>query len=276
MRKYSIFSCLVIFFALLFLIWPEFIFSQEITPTPEPGKLGGRCKVVSKEEINSITESVPKFNSPDDKEPGKWGCLFDYFGFQFGCLSDLFNSAKSSVNEFLDTEQLLENLGELVACDPGLEPKIDIKKLDDIKSPDCICVDPNTVGLTKISDYFCNKYIKGSVQEKNKSNEFLRCSGCFSDGGYYSGIGCIYFGNWKDFFEKNVFGTLIGLAGFIALVCIIYSAFQLQFSQGNAEKIKKSQELLTSCIMGLMLIIFSVFILRVIGVDLLKIPGFGK
>ena len=38
--------------------------------------------------------------------------------------------------------------------------------------------------------------------------------------------------------------------------------------------LKKAQELITSCIMGLMLIIFSIFILRLIGVDILKIPGF--
>jgi len=68
----------------------------------------------------------------------------------------------------------------------------------------------------------------------------------------------------------------IGLAGLIALLCIIYAAFMIQISSGNPERIKKAQELLTSCIMGLMLIIFSVFILRLIGVDILKIPGFTK
>ena len=49
----------------------------------------------------------------------------------------------------------------------------------------------------------------------------------------------------------------------------------MQTSQGNPEKLKKAQEMLTSCIMGLMLIIFSVLILRLIGVDILKIPGFN-
>ena len=41
------------------------------------------------------------------------------------------------------------------------------------------------------------------------------------------------------------------------------------------EKIKKAQDLLTSCIMGLMLIIFAVFILRLVGVNILRIPGFS-
>ena len=58
-------------------------------------------------------------------------------------------------------------------------------------------------------------------------------------------------------------------------MCIIYSAYLIQFSRGNPERIKKAREYLTSCIMGLLLIIFSIFILRLIGVDILRIPGFG-
>jgi len=87
-------------------------------------------------------------------------------------------------------------------------------------------------------------------------------------------MGCVYT-DTKDFIEKTVFGLGIGLAGGFALLCIIYAAFMMQSSQGNPEKLKKAQELITSCIMGLMLIIFSVFILRLIGVSILKIPGFG-
>ena len=79
----------------------------------------------------------------------------------------------------------------------------------------------------------------------------------------------------KRFIEETIFGLGIGLAGMVSLLCIIYAAFTMQSSQGNPEKIKKAQELLTSCIMGLILIIFSVFILRLIGVSILRIPGFS-
>jgi hypothetical protein len=68
----------------------------------------------------------------------------------------------------------------------------------------------------------------------------------------------------------------LSIAAFIAIGCIIYAAVQIQLSQGDAEKLKKARETLTSCILGFMLIIFSVFILRVIGVDILQIPGFSK
>jgi hypothetical protein len=99
------------------------------------------------------------------------------------------------------------------------------------------------------------------------------CKTCVNSGGIWSGLGCVK-GDLRSFISETIFGWGIGLAGGFALLCIIYAAFMMQSSQGNPEKLKKAQELITSCIMGLMLIIFSVFILRLIGVNILKIPGF--
>jgi hypothetical protein len=93
-------------------------------------------------------------------------------------------------------------------------------------------------------------------------------------GGVWTGIGCVQT-SLSGFIQETVFGLGIGLAGITALGCIIYSAILYQTSAGNSEKLQSAQELLRSCIFGLLLIIFSVFILRVIGVDLLRIPGFN-
>ncbi len=105
--------------------------------------------------------------------------------------------------------------------------------------------------------------------------EINQCfNNCMKDGGgVWTALGC-FSSDFSTLIKEKVFGFGIGLAGTIAFLCIIYAAFQIQTSSGNAEKIKKAQELLTSCIMGLILIIFSVFILRLIGVNILKIPGF--
>ncbi|OGM87253.1 hypothetical protein A2614_02440 [Candidatus Woesebacteria bacterium RIFOXYD1_FULL_40_21] len=65
----------------------------------------------------------------------------------------------------------------------------------------------------------------------------------------------------------------IGIGGGIAFLLIIVAGFQIMTSTGNPERLKGGQELLTSAIAGLIMIIFSVFILRIIGVDILKLPG---
>ncbi len=67
----------------------------------------------------------------------------------------------------------------------------------------------------------------------------------------------------------------IGLAGGIAFLLILWGGFQILTSAGNPEQLNAGRELVSSAIAGLLLIIFSVFILRLIGVNILGIPGFG-
>ena len=47
-------------------------------------------------------------------------------------------------------------------------------------------------------------------------------------------------------------------------------------SAGNPDKLRAGQELLTSAVSGLILLIFSVFILRTIGIDILGITRLGQ
>ncbi len=47
-------------------------------------------------------------------------------------------------------------------------------------------------------------------------------------------------------------------------------------SSGNPEKVQAAREQLTSAVVGLLFIIFSITILQVIGVDILHIPGLNK
>lgn len=75
-------------------------------------------------------------------------------------------------------------------------------------------------------------------------------------------------------FVKSLFGILLSLSGGIALVLIIFSGYQLMTSQGNPEKVQAAKETLTSAIVGLLFIIFSMVILQIIGVKILKMPWF--
>lgn len=153
-------------------------------------------------------------------------------------------------------------LGKSAVCYPNSTPST-----SDPNNPDCICVASESAGLTASID-LCNM-----ISNSTEKNSCLNCVQG-SNAGIWTGLGCVY-SDIGTFIEKTLLGWGIGLAGITALLCIIYSTFQMQTSQGNPEKIKKAQELLTSCIMGLMLIIFSIFILKLIGVNILKIPGFG-
>lgn len=123
----------------------------------------------------------------------------------------------------------------------------------------------------------CEEYYQvgrgASDEEKSRMKEQREsCVTCANKGHFSSALGCIPLnlsGLVTDYFLR--FG--IGIAGFVALICIMYSAIKLQTSRGDAEAIQKARENLTSCIIGLLLIIFSVVILRLIGIDILGLPG---
>lgn len=154
-----------------------------------------------------------------------------------------------------------EGVLQAMACSEG-EPS----DVNNICNTSCKCiVTEKNPGKSKLCiDYLANK------------REFNSCVKCFEeDKGFWTGIGCIYMEDWKSFIGTNIFGTLISLAGILSFGCIIFSAFNLTISQGNPEKIKSAQKMLTSCISGLLVIIFAAFILRLIGVDILRIYGFG-
>ena len=86
-------------------------------------------------------------------------------------------------------------------------------------------------------------------------------------------IGCIpIFGGTSQFLGFFLKWG-VGIGGGIAFILIIIASFMTMTSTGNPERLKAGQELLTSAIIGLIMIIFSVFILKVIGIDILNIPG---
>ncbi|MDP3941304.1 MAG: pilin [bacterium] len=73
---------------------------------------------------------------------------------------------------------------------------------------------------------------------------------------------------------SDVLGYLLSISGMIALLLIIRSGYQIMTSSGNPEAIQEARERLTSAIVGLLFIIFSLVILQVVGVDILHIPEF--
>jgi len=98
-------------------------------------------------------------------------------------------------------------------------------------------------------------------------------TGCPS-GEINTAIGCIPVEN-PDALIGFLLRWAIGVGGGIAFLLIIVAGFQIMTSSGSPDRLKAGQELLTSAITGIILLIFSVFILELIGVHILNIPGFG-
>jgi hypothetical protein len=75
----------------------------------------------------------------------------------------------------------------------------------------------------------------------------------------------------------SFFSTLItvsvGLGGGFALLLILYGVFIVTTSAGIPDKLKEGSEIITSAVTGLLFIILSVFLLRLIGINILALPG---
>ncbi len=98
------------------------------------------------------------------------------------------------------------------------------------------------------------------------------CHTCFTGGGAWTAIGCIP--TTPSGFIQKFMGLGVGIAGGIAFLLILFSGFQILTSVGNPEKLAAGRELMTAAISGLLLIILSLFLLRLIGFSILGIPGF--
>lgn len=83
-------------------------------------------------------------------------------------------------------------------------------------------------------------------------------------------IGCIPVGNLSDF-AGFFLKWGVGIGGGIAFILIIISGFMIMTASGNPERLQAGKELMTSAIMGLIMLIFSVFLLKIIGVDILQL-----
>lgn len=92
--------------------------------------------------------------------------------------------------------------------------------------------------------------------------------------GIDTALGCIPAGNLNEFVAWFL-SKLIFIASGIAFLLMAFGAFRILTSAGSPEKIQAGKELITSALAGLIFIILSLFLLKLIGVDILQIPGFG-
>lgn len=93
-----------------------------------------------------------------------------------------------------------------------------------------------------------------------------------SAGTLSTALGCIPY--TAKGFASALLSALVGVAGAIALITMLIATFQIMTAGGDAKKLSKGKELFGSAIMGLLFLIFSVTLLRIIAGDIIKLPGF--
>jgi len=79
-----------------------------------------------------------------------------------------------------------------------------------------------------------------------------------------------------DKFIEWLLPWVFGMAGGISFLLMVYGFILLTFSKGDPKAIQGAQETITSAIIGLVVSIFALFILRLVAVDILQIPGLTK
>jgi hypothetical protein len=102
-------------------------------------------------------------------------------------------------------------------------------------------------------------------------------------GHWYTQLGCIS-ANIGGFSEQGAAGNVIqtllnllfGATGGVAFIYIIYGSFIVLTSQADSEKINYGRRLILGAVVGLVFSLSAVFIINMIGGQILKIPGFGQ
>lgn len=67
--------------------------------------------------------------------------------------------------------------------------------------------------------------------------------------------------------------TLFGIAGGVSFLLMVYGFILITTSKGDPKAVQGAQETISSALTGLIVSIFALFLLRLIAVDILKIPG---
>ncbi|MBI5452367.1 hypothetical protein HY945_02805 [Candidatus Gottesmanbacteria bacterium] len=107
-----------------------------------------------------------------------------------------------------------------------------------------------------------------------------QCYSCLYDatgqeqrGNYYTVLGCL--STKPEFFVQSILSVVFGIAGGIAFLAVLGGSAMVLTSAGDPEKLQNGKEMIISSLLGILLIVFSVFLVRFIGFDIFRLPGFG-
>lgn len=67
----------------------------------------------------------------------------------------------------------------------------------------------------------------------------------------------------------------MGIGGGVAFLFMVAGAFKVLTSGGDPNQLASGKKKITGAILGILVIVFAVIILRILGYDILQLPGFG-
>jgi len=114
--------------------------------------------------------------------------------------------------------------------------------------------------------------LSGGVNQVWAVNEF--CPGFGADSNnpkVNTALGCVPV-NANDFVAW-LLSWLFGVAGGIAFLLMIYGFIMMATTKGDPKAMQAARETIGSAVTGLLVSVFAVFLLRLITVDILHIPG---
>ena len=108
-----------------------------------------------------------------------------------------------------------------------------------------------------------------------------KCHQCLYDaygneatGSYYTVFGCV--ATQPQAFVQSILSIVFGISVGIAFLAVLAGSGIVLTSGGSAERLQTGKDIIISSLFGILLIIFSVFLLNFVGYDILRIPGLRK
>lgn len=90
--------------------------------------------------------------------------------------------------------------------------------------------------------------------------------------GVYTALGCVP--TQTEPFINSLFRFSAAFGGGVTLLLMTFGALRILASAGSEQELKQGREQFAAAALGLLFIIFSVLLLQIIGIDILRIPGF--
>lgn len=185
-----------------------------------------------------------------------------------GSFETTFNPSQWNMSEFSVAVQVIHGVANVTTLCETSGPTITKECTPEARTPTA------TTSATAKPFQVCEQIPESNVKARSG------CESCLNNDGLWTAIGCFNYTTEALTTREGIIGKImqigLSLAGGVALLMILVAAFTYATSQGEPKRTGEAKEMMTSAIIGLIFIIFSVTILQFIGVNILQIPGFGE